>query len=120
MEQKTKGEYGLAENVQLVVNRDDLKDIIREEVGQALAEQLAIIEEMRLAAQNEIVEAHVLAEELGKHVETLARWAKAGLICRVENTVGREVYYYRNQFTREKEALAAKKGIKKKEGECHA
>ena len=57
----------------------------------------------------ETMEQHAAAEMLGKHVSTLARWAKAGLIKRVPDTLGRDVYYYISPFMREKAAKAAKK-----------
>jgi arginine repressor len=108
MENTSKGEYGLA-IVQLVLNRDDLRDVIKEVIDEAIAEQLEKLEARRKAEEEAIAEQHVLADEVGKTTETLSRWAKAGKIIRVPDTRGREVYYYRNQFTREKAALAAKR-----------
>ena len=120
MENTSKGEYGLAQIVQLVLTRDDLRAVVKEVIGEAIAEQLEQLEARRQAEAEEIAEQHVLADEVGKTTDTLSRWAKAGRITRVPDTLGREVFYYRNQFTREKAALAAKKALMKKEGECHA
>lgn len=112
---QTEGECGLPQNVQLVINRDDLRVVVKEVVGEVIAEQLEGMAMRRRAEEDQIVEQHVLADEVGKCPETLTRWAKAGRITRVPDTVGREVYYYRNQFSREMAALAAKKAMKVKE-----
>lgn len=76
-----------------------------------------VAQQQKSAEDDAWVEKHVAAEMLGKHPDTLARWAKAGRIERVSDSDkhGREVYYYMRSIRKEMAALAAKKSLTEKE-----
>jgi predicted DNA-binding transcriptional regulator AlpA len=82
--------------IQLVVNRDDLKELVQEAVSQVIAR----FEQERKAQEEAKHDAKILrsvaSERLNKDLSTLYRWEKAGMLHPIK--IGRSVYYRESEI----------------------